>query len=356
MRVPARFAIIVFLGLSVIVSCGALVVLSRLPAWMRSGAAGVCVLALLSESWAAPLTVYPYSPRARPADRAVAEWLSGLGPGAVLHLPISASNFQELNFQFATLIHHHPLVNGFSGYNTPLQAVLRDSAGPLHDFGQFPAVVRMLRSIDVRYVIVHVDDYNAAELQRNEHRLTLDGLRGSGQIVREQTLLDAHAFELQPWREARPRDAPEVEIDPHEMTVSVAQNEDRAPFLVDRNPDTRWVGDQSGSIWIAATFRGACDVARVELLLAERSLVDYPRELRIDSIGTRGEPRTLYESAPLPEFIAGILRHPRYPPLVLPLPPNVTARLVITAIADIPGRWWSVHELRVWRRVTRPAR
>jgi hypothetical protein len=107
MRVPARFAIIAFLALSVLAAAGAAVFLVRRPARTRAAWTAACVLILLSESWAVPLAVYPYHPNGRPVDRAVAEWLRAGTPGAVLHLPIGSSNFQELNFQYATLLHRH---------------------------------------------------------------------------------------------------------------------------------------------------------------------------------------------------------------------------------------------------------
>jgi hypothetical protein len=121
-------------------------------------------------------------------------------------------------------------------------------------------------------------------------------------------------------------------------------------LVADRDPDTRWFGNQNGAIWLAAAFPRAYEVARVELQLAERSLMDYPRELRIEAIDGSGRTATLFAGAPYPELLAGILRDQRYPSLVIALPHNAAATLRISAVADVPGRWWSVHELRMWRR------
>ena len=83
--------------------------------------------------------------------------------------------------------------------------------------------------------------------------------------------------------------------------------------------------------------------------MATRSLMDYPRELRIESTDTAGVTRTLYEASPYPEFLTGFLRNPDYPIIAIALPPNETRTLRIreTAVAQ---RWWSIHELALFGR------
>ena len=88
------------------------------------------------------------------------------------------------------------------------------------------------------------------------------------------------------------------------------------------------MGRQDGSSAIAFTFNEPRDIARIELLLATRSLTDYPRELRVDAVDANNRSRTLYNESPYPEFIAGFLRDPHYPPLVIELPSNESLRVI----------------------------
>ena len=350
MRVPARFAIVAFLGLSALAAIGARALLDRVPARRRSLATSCLIALILAEGWPMPLPLVAYDARGRPVDRAVAEWLRQSPPGAVLHLPFETEDFVELNYQYATLIHHHPVMNGMSGYNSPMQMLSRNIDGPFHDFDRYAAFVRMLRSMGVRYVVINFADYGRAQIARDEHRRALNGLRASGQIAREQIVLGAYLFELSPWTAPSAPSAADLSTPIHDMKLSAAQSDDRVPLLVDGDRDTRWFGDQDGDSWIEAAFPREYDVATVELQLAERSLIDYPRELRIDSTDAAGAIRTLYHDAPYPEFAAAFIHDPKYPRLLLHLPRNASMTLTIRASANVPRRWWSVHELRLWQR------
>jgi hypothetical protein len=131
--------------------------------------------------------------------------------------------------------------------------------------------------------------------------------------------------------------------------VSVAQLEERAANLVDGDADTRWFGDQDGGTWIAADLAQPTDVAAVTLVMAGRSLMDYPRELRIESTDAAGTTRVLYDASPYPEFAAAVVRNADYPEIIIPLPPNRSRALRIRETGSAP-RWWSVHEVRLSKR------
>jgi hypothetical protein len=349
MRVPARFALIVFLALSVLGAIGARAASMHLPRSLRSYATAACIAVMLAESWAAPVPVYSYPAGGRAADRGVAEWLRDRPSGGVLHLPVRTNGFQELHYQYATLTHSHPIVNGMSGYDTPLQRLFREAYSPLYDADRPAAVVRMLRGLGVRYVVVHVDDYNLTQHENNEDRLALGMLRASGQVVAEHRVLDAYAFELESPL-APPPGEPVARVDLTDMTLSVSDAADRAPHLVDRDADTRWFGRQDGTSWIAIDLARPRGIARVVLQLAERSIADYPRELTIEATDARGVTRTLYHATPYAEFISAFVREPNYPRMAISLPPNETAKLTIRETGDAAGRWWSVHEIELWQR------
>ncbi len=349
MRVPARFAMVFSAALSVVAGCGTAILLARLRPRLRPVALALCLAAIVADEWSVPLPAEPYPPGGREEDQAVAVWLRNRPQGAVLHLPMTNVNFYELSYQYATLFHSHPLVNGFSGYNTRLQAFLRSEASPLVDFDRLPAAVLMLRSLGVRYVIIHTADYVLPAQWSHESERTIAGLRASKQIVAEQALPPVTAFELEPLPDAVPV-APErlVRIDDREIAVSASETPERLAYAFDNDPDSRWVGHQDGTSWIAAQLKVPHDVARIELQLAERSLVEHPRELQIDVTDAAGRSRTLYRASPYPELAAAIVRD-GFPTLVIALPHNNASTISVRETA-VTGGWWSVHELRLWRR------
>jgi hypothetical protein len=351
MRVPARFAIIVVAGLSVLVAFGVDWLRRRAAPSFRPLLAAACVAMVVADGWAVPITTVNYSARGRPEDRGVAFWLKDRAAGAALHLPIHPSGEQLLDYQFMTLVHGHPIVNGFSGYVTPLVDVLGSPLSPLADFERFPAAVRMLRSLGIRYVFVHPDDYDAASIAAGMPDRTIRGLRDSGQIAKEAGLPRVTAFELAPWDPPR-ADAPLAVIPPGELTASASESADRIPNLFDGDRDTRWIagiGGQDGSSWLRVALTHAADVGRVELQIAERSMGDYPRLLRIEGEDAAGRSHLLYEASPYPEFAAALIRDGRYPTLTIPIPHNSdTVALWIRQTVPSTASW-SVHELRLWR-------
>lgn len=349
MRVPSRFAVVPFLSLAVLAGVGAIGVGARLAPALRTPATALAVLIICAESWAVPLPVYAYSGRGRPEDRAVADWLRGRPPGAVLHQPVHTANHQELNYQFATLQHGHPIVNGMSGYDSPLQMLFRDESSPLYDADRPVEVVRMLRALGIRYVVVNLEDFNVTQLAHDEHLAAMRLLRASGQVVDERRFLDAFAFELAPPRDAQAIDA-SVRIDRREIAgVQVSDGADRAALMLDGDADTRWFGVQ-GECWLRLNLAAPADIAGVALTMAERSLADYPRQLQFESTDGTGTTRTVLRITPYAEFLLGFVRDPRYPRIMIALPPNFTTALTIKSTGAAPGRWWSVHEIELWKR------
>ena len=352
MRVPARFAIVVIAALSVLLAFGVDWLSAHALQTLRPLIPAACVLMVVADGWAVPIETVRYSARGRPEDRAVASWLADREPGALLHLPARPQTGEQmLDYQFMTLVHGHPIVNGYSGYATPLLDFLGSGASPLYDVERFPAAVRMLRAIGVRYVIVHPGDYDGASRADALPGHTIDAFRASGQITKEAALPQVTAFELQPWSAALEPRVSMAPIDPHELTASASESPSRLENLFDGDPDTRWIaglGGQDGTSWVRVQMTRPTDIARVTLQIAERSITDYPRLLRIESEDAAGRSRVLYDAPPYTELGLGIVENGQYPNLVIALPHNETAALTIRQSA--PSRAsWSIHELRLWR-------
>jgi hypothetical protein len=349
MRVPARFAIVFEAALAVLVGVGVgYLCAAAKPRW-RPLILGVSLVAIAADGYSVPITIVRYAGGGRPEDRAVAGWLRDKPAGGVLHLPAVTNAYQELHYQYVTLFHGHPVVNAYSGYDTPLFAFLRDGRSPLTDFDRFPATIRMLRELGIRYVVLHTEDYGMPN--RWEIEPTINGMRASPHLVREERVLNTFVFELEPW--SAPPSAPGTLIDRREFVASTSDALERLSFAFDGDPDTRWIGAEGNrngaSTWLAARFAAPQDVSRVEWQVAERSLTDVPADLEVVSTDSQGRSRTLYHEMPYAELALGLVRDSDYPVLVIDLPHNETTTLTLRA-TTIPTRPWSVHELRMWRR------
>ena len=352
MRVPARFAIVAIAAISVLVAVGVDWMLAHAAPAARMLISIACVAMVVADGWTAPITTVRYSARGRPEDRAVASWLADREPGALLHLPVRPpTGEQMLDYQFMTLAHRHPIVNGYSGYATPLFDFLASGASPIYDLARFPSTVRMLRAIGIRYVIVHPGDYDAAARADALPAHTVEAFRASGQVVTEAALPQVTAFELQPWTATPDANASIVRLDPRELTASASESPGRVENLFDGDRDTRWIaglGGQDGSSWVRVQLARPTDIARVSLQIAERSMSDYPRVLRIESEDAAGGSRVLYDDAPYTELGKAVVENGQYPDLVIALPHNETTALTIRQSA-VSRTSWSIHELSLWR-------
>jgi hypothetical protein len=143
-RVPARWAVIAYVGLAVLVALGT-ARLSRRRRWI----AVVIVVAFIVELHAAPIRWYVALPEPPPVYR----WIGKVRPHAIIELPIDehGGNYGYLLYAPA---HHRPMVNRISGFAPPEPARLAEIAGkdPMPD-----NFVDELRRVGVDTVVVHGD-------------------------------------------------------------------------------------------------------------------------------------------------------------------------------------------------------
>ena len=165
LRVPARLSVIVLMALSVLAALGLARMLARLTPRARAAAAILVGAAVFAEGWSGPLRMAPVDARGRPGDRGAYRWLAQQPPGGAIELPIVEwAIAPTLTYQYATLSHGHPIVNGYSGYGSALQEFLGGGASPLNDLDRIDDSLNLLRAVGVRYVLVHPRDYDDPNL------------------------------------------------------------------------------------------------------------------------------------------------------------------------------------------------
>jgi hypothetical protein len=143
-RVPARWAMVAYVGLALLVALGTSL-LARRRAWV----AGVVALAFLVELRVAPIRWWLAVPDAPPAYA----FLAQTKPHAVIELPINEADFEYLYLLRATA-HHRPIVNGISGFFPPETTHIHELA---HARPITNAFLDELRRIGVDRVLVHGD-------------------------------------------------------------------------------------------------------------------------------------------------------------------------------------------------------
>src|SRR5712691_2699929 len=145
-RVPARWAVIAYVGLAILVAIG-----STLIARRRQWIYAVIAAAFVVELWSAPVLWYMAVPDVPPIDR----WIAEKRPHAIIELPLDP--ITEYGVMFHATAHHVPFVNGFSGFFPPEYVRIAKLAASWSD-----ALADELRNIGVSHVIVHAESLDAA--------------------------------------------------------------------------------------------------------------------------------------------------------------------------------------------------
>ena len=353
MRVPARMGLLVHLGLAVLAAAGAATLLARLPR-RAAGAVTMALAVLIAVEGRYALSVDPFPPVAQRLDRDVYEWLRTSPPGAAIELRITQQNdFHPftLFYQFNTLLHRHPIVNGYTGWPSVLQEFLGGPAALFDDPDRVGEVLEGLRAIGVRYLLLHAWSYDQPEQPAR--------IREAIRAVRDQTSEERQFDATVAWRLADPppplpRGPGEAlhQIDGSSLVLTASQIPDRLPAIVDGNVETRWVSGvrQSGDEWIAIRLPQPGDVARLRLETTPRGLIDYPRHLAIESIDPRGGVQPLFDGSVLPRLIESLASDERRAPIDLDFPPNRTATLRLRQTGRTHRWFWGVHEITLWTR------
>ncbi|HIM15754.1 MAG TPA: hypothetical protein EYM31_08310 [Acidobacteria bacterium] len=351
LRVPARAAIVVFLAFSVLASIGTRCIVDRIS----RRAALIIILVITTVSAAEGYhtrRMVPFHPNGPEAERATTEWLRQLPQGPTIILPFYDRRDRVPNIMrsvYATLQHGHPLVNGFSGFSTPLVRYFEDTA-KLRDYQQYNDVLHGLRAIGVRYVVVHGHRFRntqevsmlVAAIQNEVEQLANSWFFGTNWI-----------FELQPSDETHelPPTA-HKQIDRSEFQVSASHDQRRLERAFDGDYRTRWTSDspQAGHEWMELRFDQPTDVSHVRLWLRRADFNDYPRQLLIETTEDGEHWEELYQGRGFPRLLLSLVERLDYAHLDVPLPINKSQTLRLRQTRSDPVFYWSIHELHLWER------
>jgi hypothetical protein len=353
LRVPARFAVVVYVALAVLAAYGASRLFDRLRAPSVRGAL-VLVLgaAVVAEGYIGTLPLERIPSAQMAGDRVAYEWLATQPPGPMLELPLGDPD-PAVRYQLRTLIHGNRIVNGYSGYGSALQDFLR---GPPSTEGGAADQLAMLRALGLRYVVIHGQLYPDATMARQ----LVENMRAQAEhVVRVTTRGPVSIVELRPGASGRLPTPAGAEIPRVSLTLSASHNTGALPLAVDGNDATRWLSgaQQDGTEWIQVAFDRVRRPSLLRLVMDRRSFGDYPRRLEIEA-STDGRTFTpLFAGPVLTPFALSLAQQPVAPRIDLPLPPTDATVLRIRQTGRAVRNWyWSVHEIRVWEQLSRPDR
>ena len=356
LRVPARFVVVVALALVVLASAGAASILMLLRPRAAAVVAGLMTIAIVAEGYAGPMHMAPFSLR-EGARRAVDAWLRIGPPGGVLELPIAGPGLAPftLGYQFRTLTHGHPIVNGYSGWGYALQDFLGGPTSPFHTPAEMGDALVGLRRIGVRYVVLHEDLFPIPVPGRSFDPPALIGamMNSSGQLAEQHKAGTSWIWRLvdAPARVAMD-DGALVQIPTSAIAATASAMSDGVPLAFDGKIETRWSSEaaQRGGEWVRMAFDREYNVARMRLDLARDSSGDYPRILVIESENAGGGRDTLFNGPTLPALIQGLARPGPAPSITIDLPANRTRVVWLRQVGEAHPWYWSVSELRLWAR------
>lgn len=358
MRVPSRAAVMVFFALAVLAGFGAARLLaSRRSLAVRWTAAGILGALIVVDGYGGPVGVTRYGTRTPQVEGQAYAWIRGGPPGAVMELPpqsaLMQKSYSDLYYQFHTLVHGRPIVNGSSRFEPPLTTFLKSAASPLRETTQLGEVPRMLRGFGVRYVTVRSGFYAAPDAleatlrafasspDTAEHRHFGSSSQRMDVFLLREPLAPLADLSKAPWRE----------VPGESMRAEASDQSHRAPWTLDGDLNSRWISGtrQEGDEWFDVILDHPRNLSRVRMLLSD-SFGDYPRGIEITAFSESDTPQPLYRGSILAQLAVGLLANPRRTPIDVDLPPNTTRRLRIRQTGTTRSFHWAIHEIELWER------
>lgn len=352
-RAPGRFAVFVVLALGVLAGLGAASLLAGRPLRVGLGAAAAVAFFSLWDGhrdydWLAML------PDEQPSSTAAYAWLATQPPAVLLELPVVthlqgqrpyAGGSVTLRYQLAALRHGHALVNGSSGFVTPLVALLQSPSSPFTTLDTVDDALRVLRAIGTRYVVAHRHEY--LDSARDHAEAMLDTIAAdTSQVEDVRTFGDTSVFVLRAGTPAVPptfRDR----VARADYDVEASAGSDAVTGLLDDDLGTRWRARQDGNAWLDVQLRRARVLHGVKFAVPRAAVADYPHHLRVVGTGTDGAELVLFDGPVAFDAAMTAVFEPAEPGVRLTWPPTALSKLRIEQPVAAGDRPWTIYELHL---------
>jgi hypothetical protein len=353
LRVPARFIAVVMLALAALAGAGAAWIGSRLRPRAAAVLAAALALVAALEGYPGPTHVEPFDP-AQPGRASLNAWLRDGPPTGVIELPVGGGQPEPytLQYQFNTLLHGRPIVNGYSGFDYGLQIFLGGAASPLRELGMITPMVTALRRIGVRSLVLHEAEYRELmDYESSPIAARID--EDHGQFVETRTFPGVRVWRLA-GLDPLPvfKDQAWTRLETRSLQISARPVAGAASRMADGDPETAWDSDgpQRGDEGIRIELDRQRDLVAVRLELPPRELGTYPRHLRVESEADDGSRVDVFSGPVLDQVMTSLVRDPRRPGITITLPPNRTRALRLSQLGQTRHAHWVVTGLSIWER------
>ncbi len=165
LRVPARMATAVHLGLAVLAAFGFVAVTAGARSLVRRSALVLCAAVVAAEGYGGLQAVEPFPTADMREDAEAYAWLASQPRSALLELPVGDATLATRHV-YRTLTHGNRIVNGYSGYGSALQDFV--AGPPFTEAARVGFALEMARAIGIRWIVVHPALY--------EHPLAGEGI------------------------------------------------------------------------------------------------------------------------------------------------------------------------------------
>ncbi len=326
-RVPARFAMLAALCLSVV----AAMTFARLTAIggraVRVVIAGIVIGGVLADTLLAEM------PLETPPHRL--KMLESLSvPGAVLELPLG-NLYDDVAAMYRGMFHGRPVVNGYSGF-FPTSYDMLSVGLANHDPQIFDALAAWGPIVVAVDTARDPDQAWTRQLERRPQTTVLGDEDGWKAFV-------LHGAATPP---ADLDSAQHLPI----RGVSANVNQSRMALAVDGDARTRWdSGPQQGTEIVTIDLGAPRVVDGVTMTLGGRT-TDSPRSLAIDTSEDEGQWTIRWDGSVGVAVFAAAVRDPRELPLTFPLPHVRTRWIRLRQLGRDPVFYWSIYELHVLGR------
>jgi hypothetical protein len=352
-RAPGRLAVFVVLSLGVLAGVGAAALLAgRRRAFRIAAVIAVAAFCLRdghrNYDWLALL------PGEVPSATAAYAWLATQPPAALLEMPV-VTDFQgqrpyaggsvTLRYQLASLRHGHALVNGSSGFVTPLVTLLQSHSSPFTTLDTVDDALRALRAIGTRYIVFHRHEY-LPEVLDHADEVQAAMRADSAQVESEREFGSTVVLTLRPAPLATPPVPVELVARAH-YDVSASHDSEAVARLTDDDLGTRWRAPQDGAPWIKVQLRRARMVHGVKLAMPRFAVADYPYHLRIVGTDTQGDEHVLFDGPTVYDAALTAVFEPAEPGVRIHWAPMPLAKVRIEQPVAAGDRRWTVYELHV---------
>lgn len=173
LRAPVRFDALVNFAVAGLAGLGALAFVTHARAW--SALALGAVLLMAGEYLSLPAAHSARLPVASEIPP-VYQWLAQQPPGVTLELPLLGADAQgrlDISKQYFSIYHWQKTPDGYSGFVPPRRGEIAYEM----QFAPDARAVSLLQALDVRYLVVHLDQFGASAGQMRDALAKTPGLR-----------------------------------------------------------------------------------------------------------------------------------------------------------------------------------